>query len=75
MCVMASRCKQVSGESARVLGDAAGELLGPDTNLVRVWELLAGAPPATPDEAVLAEHLIDADRALGFVDVSAGRIA
>jgi hypothetical protein len=75
MCVMASRCKELAGEGARVLGDAAADLLGPDADLARVSELLAGAVPASPEEAVLAAHLLDAARALAFADAVEGRIS
>ncbi|MEW6732133.1 MAG: hypothetical protein AB1489_12465 [Acidobacteriota bacterium] len=75
MCVMVSYCKALAGDTARVLGNSAADLLGPDTDLTRVSELLAGASPTNTREAMLAEYLLDAARALSFVDASEGSIA
>jgi hypothetical protein len=75
MCIMAGRCKERAGERARVLGDAAADLLGPDADLARVSELLAGAAPESPEEAALAEQLLAAARTLAFAGATEGRIS
>ncbi len=64
-CILATVCKRRCDGQAAQLGEAAGDLLGPATDVRRAIALLDGAPPVTPQEAALAERLINAAAALG----------
>lgn len=63
-CVMAAVCEARHGGTARVLGDAAADLLGPDASLDRLAELLAGLEPATAEENEIAAALRKAAAAM-----------
>jgi hypothetical protein len=63
-CVLATPCKRRCAGTARTIGDAASELLGPDVDLNRIAALLDGAEPATDEEIALLPLLLDAASAL-----------
>src|ERR1044071_976053 len=65
-CILAGPCKERYTGKARLLGDAATDLLGADADLSRIYELHDGAPPRTAREAAIAEILIRAEEDLGF---------
>lgn len=63
-CALAQHCKQaaVANADPSVLGDVAREMLMPAGSITRALDLMrgTGAPPRTPAEQALAEHLRDA---------------
>lgn len=64
-CVMASVCEAKHAGTARLLGDSASDVLGPDASLQRLEELLAGAEPASTDENDMVAALRRGAAALG----------
>jgi hypothetical protein len=62
ICLMANECKSHFAGKARLLGDLAADLFGPEADLARIAALAAGAPPATPQEAAIAPRLVEAAR-------------
>jgi hypothetical protein len=56
-CLLARRCRQRYAGRALDLGDAAADLLGAETDLVRLADLMAGAAPRDPSEATTAREL------------------
>jgi hypothetical protein len=65
-CVLATVCERRFAGRARVLGDAASDLIGPDTDVGRLVALINGAQPRTPEEAVFATRVRLAAAALGY---------
>lgn len=65
-CVLTDYCKLREAGSARLLGDAAAEQLGANTDVDRIVEFLRGRPTSDGDEARVVADLADAIRALGY---------
>ncbi len=58
-CVLHDVCAREYAASARVLGDSAADLIGAETPLERVFELMQGAAPRTSREREVAPHLVE----------------
>jgi hypothetical protein len=67
LCALASLCKQEAAPRAAVLGDSASAVLGSDTELSRLIELLQGAQPQSGYEAQLTPQLLEAAAGLGYL--------
>lgn len=72
-CVMASWCERRHAGTARVLGDAAADLLGADTDLKRLARVVAGAVRGAGPERELADQLRQAAKALGLSEQDLAR--
>lgn len=65
-CVLADLvCRRRIEGRATSLGDAAADLLGPDTELAHLAAVVAGGAPTGPREALVAAEIAEAIRALG----------
>lgn len=71
-CVLADLCREAAGESARLLGDDAAQLVGPDLGLDRIVALSQGDAPRDAVELALAADLVGA---AGFLDALESRAA
>ncbi|HVG01124.1 MAG TPA: hypothetical protein VND68_14890 [Chloroflexia bacterium] len=67
ICALAILCKQEVASRASVLGDAPRAVLGADTELSRLIELIQGARPESAFEAQLAPQLQEAAASLGYL--------
>jgi hypothetical protein len=65
-CIMSAVCEKREAGTARALGDAATQLLGPDTQLVRAIDLVRKRARPRPDERELVEQLRRGASALGL---------
>jgi hypothetical protein len=67
VCILADYCREEYQATARVLGDSVSALVGPDTDIGRLYSLLSGeVVDATRDELDLVQQLTPAMRALGM---------
>jgi hypothetical protein len=68
VCILADYCREQYQATARILGDSVSALIGPDTDIERLYSLLSGGEvvDATQDELDLAQQLTPAMRALGI---------
>jgi hypothetical protein len=74
-CVLARVCKQHHADQPVVLGDIAVDLVGADTPIARLIELIHGATPSDALERAIAGRLIDAASALQAAAHRMGRSA
>jgi len=65
-CIMASVCKKRKVGLVATLGDAASDLLGSDTEIDHVVEVMCGAPPRDAREGDIVARLAKAVRELGY---------
>jgi hypothetical protein len=72
-CVMSAWCEARHADTARVLGDAAADLLGPDMDLKKLAKLVAGKMRPVGHERELAEQLKTAAHALGLSETELAR--
>lgn len=56
-CVLAHHCRRQHAGRSADLGDLAVDLLGPDTDIARLVELIGGAHPRDQSEARMASEL------------------
>ncbi len=66
-CILASVCEQRFAGRARLLGDRAVELFGPDIASTRLVALANGARPRGAHERAIAARLVDAAAVLGHL--------
>ena len=57
-CVLSDVWARECGTSARILGDSAAELIGAETSLARICELMQGAEPVSERERAVAPRLV-----------------
>ncbi len=57
-CVLSDVCARECGTSARLLGDSAADLIGAETPIERVYELMQGLEPTNERERQVAPRLV-----------------
>lgn len=72
-CILASVCEGRFAGQARLLGDRAVELFGPDAAPARLVALANGAEPRGRHERAIAARLIDAAAVLGHLPRAVGQ--
>lgn len=70
-CIMAGECEKRFAGRVRALGDAASDMLGPDTSIDTLVALLDPTRTLRPEDEAVALQLRDLARALGYTQ---GRI-
>lgn len=72
-CVLSDVCRQRFAGKAKILGDAVADILGAETAIDRLMDLINGATPTTPQEAALAPLVQSAARRVGYNDGTSRR--